>query len=79
RRGAQVGGFKSRQKGGIRQGRGFRGQKCFGISATPYAYALDLTGEKTLGLIEADPFATSAPEPVMNDADWLRLQAICGS
>ncbi|MEL7255652.1 MAG: hypothetical protein AAGL23_15865 [Pseudomonadota bacterium] len=49
------------------------------LRATPYAYALDLTGEKTLGLIEADPFATSAPEPVMNDADWLRLQAICGS
>ncbi|MEM6589847.1 MAG: hypothetical protein AAF641_15470 [Pseudomonadota bacterium] len=49
------------------------------LRSTPYAYAVDITGEKTLGLIEADPFATSAPDPVMNDADWLRLQAICAS
>lgn len=49
------------------------------LRATPYAYAVDITGEKTLSLIEADPFATSPPEPVMNDADWLRLQTICGS
>lgn len=49
------------------------------LRATPYAYAVDITGESTLGLIEADPFATAAPEAVMNDADWLRLQAICGA
>ncbi len=49
------------------------------LRATPYAYAIDITGEKTLSLIEADPFATSPPEPVMNDADWLQLQAICGA
>ena len=49
------------------------------LRSTPYAYAVDITGERTLGLIEADPFAASAPDPVMNDSDWLRLQAICGS
>ncbi|MEO0752314.1 MAG: hypothetical protein AAFY25_10965 [Pseudomonadota bacterium] len=49
------------------------------LRATPYAYAIDITGEKTLSLIEADPFATSPPAPVMNDADWLQLQAICGA
>lgn len=48
------------------------------VRATPYAYARDITGESTLALIEADPFADGAPEPVLSDADWLRLQAICG-
>jgi len=49
------------------------------VRAAPYAYALDVTGETTLGLIEADPFATTPPRPVLTDADWLRLQGICGS
>ncbi len=48
------------------------------LRSTPYAYALDITGETTLGLIEADPFATHVPAPVLKDADWLRLQSICG-
>jgi hypothetical protein len=48
------------------------------LRTTPYAYALDISGETTLGLIEADPFATQAPDPVLKDADWLRLQSICG-
>ncbi|MDF1854504.1 hypothetical protein [Pseudooceanicola sp.] len=48
-----------------------------GVRATPYAYALDITGESTIGLIEADPYPTGAPVPVLVDADWLRLQAIC--
>ena len=54
---------------------GFRVWK---VRSTPYAYALDITGESTLGLIEADPFATSAPDRLITDADWLRLQNICG-
>ena len=41
-------------------------------------YALDTTGERTLALIEADPFASTPPQPLMSDGDWLRLQAICG-
>lgn len=48
------------------------------LRSTPYAYAVDISGETTLPLIEADPFAAASPEPVMNDADWLRLQSICG-
>lgn len=48
------------------------------VRAAPYAYARDSTGETTLALIEADPFAIMAPAPVLSDADWLRLQGICG-
>ncbi|SDN49978.1 hypothetical protein SAMN05216196_101720 [Lutimaribacter pacificus] len=51
-----------------------------GVRSSPYAYALDMTGETVLGLIEADPFAsTPPPRAVLSDNDWLRLQAICGS
>ena len=51
-----------------------------GVRASPYAYAVDITGETTLGLIEADPFARDAPpDVVLSDSDWLRLQAICGN
>ncbi len=49
------------------------------IRSTPYAYALDQTGETTLRLIEADPFANTQAPPVLNDADWVRLQGICGA
>ncbi len=48
-----------------------------GLSTTPYAYALDSTGESTLGLIEADPHKGDA-KPVMTDTDWVALQGICG-
>lgn len=48
------------------------------LHSTPYAYALDVTGETTLPLIEADPMAGQTAKPVMSDNDWLRLQAICG-
>jgi hypothetical protein len=49
------------------------------VRATPYAYARDVTGETVLGLIEADPFARTADlPPILSDADWLRLQGICG-
>lgn len=47
-----------------------------GISSTPYAYAIDLTGETTLALIEADPHRNDA-KPVMTDTDWVALQGIC--
>jgi len=49
------------------------------IPTTPYALALDISGETTMHLIEADPMANSTPRAVMPDADWLRLQAICES
>ncbi|MCL3880934.1 hypothetical protein [Marivita sp. GX14005] len=48
------------------------------LRSTPYAYALDVTGETTLPLIEADPMAGGGARPVLSDADWLRLQGICG-
>ena len=50
-----------------------------GLSTRPYAYALDVTGETTLALIEADPLAGQAADPVITDSDWVRLQAICGN
>lgn len=50
-----------------------------GVPSSPYAYALDPSGESTLGLIEADPFATAAPPaPVLTDTEWVALQGICG-
>ncbi len=54
------------------------GFRAASVRSTPYAYALDISGETTLGLIEADAFANQAPAPVLPDADWLRLQSICG-
>jgi hypothetical protein len=48
-----------------------------GVRSSPYAYALDVTGETVLGLIEADPFAKEAPPPLLRDAEWLQLQTIC--
>ena len=47
------------------------------IRSTPYAYARDITGETTLGLIEADPMAGQSPRPALSDRDWLLLQSIC--
>lgn len=50
-----------------------------GVAASPYAYALDPSGESTLALIEADPFAAEPPpEPVLDDTGWVALQGICG-
>jgi len=43
----------------------------------PYAYAVDLTGESSLPLIEAAPADTGPQTPIMSDNDWLRLQTIC--
>lgn len=48
------------------------------LRSTPYAYAVDITGETVLGLIEGDPMNGHLTEPLMSDADWLRLQNICG-
>ncbi len=47
------------------------------VPTTPYAYAVDPSGETTLSLIEADPFRDGAPVPVMPGADWAAVQAIC--
>ncbi|WP_339108153.1 hypothetical protein [Thioclava sp. GXIMD4216] len=49
-----------------------------GVSSTPYAYAVDPSGEKVLPLIEADPFkGAPAPAPLLEDGQWVALQDIC--
>ncbi|MEW2916816.1 hypothetical protein AB1A64_07060 [Ruegeria sp. ANG10] len=48
------------------------------LPSTPYAYAVDVTGETVLGLIEADPMAGRPLQQVLPDRDWVRLQNICG-
>ena len=48
------------------------------LRSTPYAYARDITGETTLALIEGDPMNGKLTEPLISDANWLRIQAICG-
>jgi hypothetical protein len=48
-----------------------------GIASSPYAYALDPSGETVPGLIEADPFRTGAPPPILPDGEWISLQTIC--
>lgn len=48
------------------------------VRSSPYAYALDRTGETTLPLIEADPFQGGAPRPILTDGEWVSLQGICG-
>jgi hypothetical protein len=48
------------------------------VPSRPFAYALDPTGERTLGLIEADPFRDQLPPvAVLADGDWINLQSIC--
>jgi len=48
------------------------------LSSTPFAFALDVTGESTLGLIEADPLQGLLQDPLLSDADWISLQGVCG-
>jgi hypothetical protein len=48
------------------------------VSSSPYAYAVDVSGETTIGLIEADPLRGQAAVPLMSDHDWVALQDICG-
>jgi hypothetical protein len=48
------------------------------IPSSPFAYALDVTGESTIGLIEADPLQGQSGDAMLSDADWISLQGICG-
>lgn len=47
------------------------------VATTPYARALDVTGETTLGLIEADPYRGADTPVVLDDNSWVILQALC--
>jgi hypothetical protein len=53
------------------------GFKQAGFASTPLAYAIDITGEATLSLIEGDPFRNTAYAPLIDDGDWVSLQGIC--
>ncbi|MFN3844865.1 MAG: hypothetical protein ACK4RZ_03450 [Paracoccaceae bacterium] len=53
--------------------------KSAGVPSTPYAYAMDRSGEATIGLIEADPLLGLVPQPLMPDGDWVSLQDICAT
>ena len=48
------------------------------LRLTPFAYALDVTGEKTFALIEADWLAGIDFAPSLQDGNWIQLQNICG-
>lgn len=48
------------------------------IPSSPYAWALDVTGESTLGLIEADPMSGLQVPAILSDHDWVALQSVCG-
>lgn len=48
------------------------------VPSTPFAYAVDVTGESTLGLIEADPMAGRSTPLILSDGDWISLQGVCG-
>lgn len=47
------------------------------LALSPFAYALDPTGESVLPLIEADAVTQDVHAPAMSDADWLAMQGIC--
>ena len=47
------------------------------VAASPYAYAIDVTGESTLELIEADPYRGIEAPLLISDGDWISLQEIC--
>lgn len=46
--------------------------------AEPRATGTGAEADLARALIAADPFPEGGPEPVLDDADWLMLQAICG-
>lgn len=49
-----------------------------GFASSPLAYEIDITGETSLDLIEADPFQNAHYTPLLTDADWVGMQGICG-
>ncbi|MBM9594636.1 hypothetical protein [Roseitranquillus sediminis] len=49
------------------------------LRSAPYAYALDITGETTLTLIEADPAKAGTTTTVLPDGEWVALQGACGA
>ena len=48
------------------------------LRSTAYARAADPAAQRLLSLIEQDPLAGKSSRSLLDDADWLRLQGICG-
>ena len=46
------------------------------VPSTPYAYAVDPSGQRTKLLIDLDPITDTYPV-ILTDDEWLALQAIC--
>lgn len=47
------------------------------VPTAPYGYAVDITGQTTLTLIEADGTRIIETRPTLSDGDWVALQGIC--
>ena len=47
------------------------------VPLTPFARSLDASGESVLPMIEADAIGLQALPPILNDDQWVSLQAIC--
>jgi len=47
------------------------------LPTTPYAYSVDITGETTLGLVEADPMQAQDVPEILTDGEWISLQGMC--
>ena len=48
------------------------------LSLAPYAAAIDITGETTLPLLEAEAIRDNAPQSSLGDTAWVSLQGVCG-
>ena len=48
------------------------------ISALPYSYAVDVTGQSTQSMINSEQTSGNVKKPSLDDSAWLALQTICG-
>ena len=48
------------------------------ISALPYSYAIDVTGQSTQFMINSEKISQKVRKPSLDDSAWLALQTICG-
>ena len=48
------------------------------ISALPYSYAIDVTGQSSQSMINSEKISEKVRKPSLDDSAWLALQTICG-
>ena len=48
------------------------------ISALPYSYAIDVTGQSTQFMINNEKISQKVRKPSLDDSAWLAMQTICG-